>query len=380
MAGDWKQVDVDFTLSLNCRTGKFFFCKDLIESASDYINEVLYWRLAFDQRPEGVLARILGRLAADEVRVRRSVPFSNILAPSVRRPRPVIFTDPREVIFHHLKSSDCVIVHDVGPITHPELYEKNVDVTYQTVFKKISSVKPSLIFVTESARREFVGLFGDDFPAMDVISPPLRQSIADGPAEPLASVQKPYILTVGAIGTRKNQSRAIRAFEQTGLAARGYSYVLCGGPEPGFDEVASVADRTAGVVRTGYVSDANLRWLYQNAAGFVLPSLLEGFGLPAAEAIAYDLVPLVTMGGALHEVTGDEAILVDPTDVGMISSAISKLVELTDHERSVRLRSLRESAARFTAEAAKATWTNVLTRLVMKGKSGSYHIPHRAGT
>jgi glycosyltransferase involved in cell wall biosynthesis len=272
--------------------------------------------------------------------------------------------DPREVIFHQLKPTDCVVVHDVGPVTHPEFYAPKVETTYQMVFAKIRAIKPSLIFVTESARQEFIGLFGDDFPAMDVISPPLRAGLLDGPAEPPPGVKAPFLLTVGAIGTRKNQARAVQAYAVSGLAARGFGYVLCGGPEPGFEAVVAVADQTAGVVRPGYVTDANLRWLYLNASGFVLPSLLEGFGLPAAEAIAYGLVPLVSAGGALHEVTGDAAILVDPLDVGMIAEGMKKLVGLSDLEKSERLQSLKVSVARFTVEAAMGTWKAVLGRLV----------------
>jgi len=355
-----QRVDIEFTLALNNRTGKYFFCKDLIDSAPDLVNSILYWRVPLVDRPNNITARILGRLALYEVELRRSAPRLEAWTPLIKRPRPVIFMDPREVTFHQLKAADCVVCHDVGPITHPDLYHPKVKSIYEKAFAKIYDAKLSIIFASHTSMSDFVGLYGDDFRSMVVISPPLRAMITDGPSEPLTGLTTPFLLTVGSIGVRKNQSCAIEAFRVSALADRGYSYVICGGPEPGFEKVAALADETPGVVRPGYVSDDQLRWLYRNAAGFVLPSLLEGFGLPAAEAIAYDLVPLVTQGGALHEVTGDAAILVDPTDVIAIAKGLNRLVALSLEERKERLRCLKLSASRFSAEAAHSKWRQAL--------------------
>jgi glycosyltransferase involved in cell wall biosynthesis len=303
-------------------------------------------------------------LALDEIRLRRAFPALNRRLPLIRRARLVMFMDPREVIFHALKTSDCVIVHDVGPITHPDLYHPKVKATYELAFAKMRAAKPALIFVTKASMTDFIALYGEDFRAMTVISPPLRTGIIDGPQEAVPGVKPPYLLTVGSLGARKNQARAIEAFRIANLAARGYSYVLCGGPEPGFEAVAALADETPGVVRLGYVSDPQLRWLYRNAIGFVLPSLLEGFGLPAAEAIAYGLVPLVGRGGALHEVTGDSAILVDPIDVDDIADGLNDMLSLTSTERSVRVTKLRHSTSRFSLFCIQIDWRKTLSNFI----------------
>jgi glycosyltransferase involved in cell wall biosynthesis len=160
---------------------------------------------------------------------------------------------------------------------------------------------------------------------MKLIYPPLRFDIGTGAQSPIVNAPQRFVLTVGAVGLRKNHLRSLEAFAQSGLAEEGWHYVICGSPEPGFDAVARMARKMPAVILTGYVSDRELRWLYANAAGFVLPSLLEGFGLPAAEAISRNLVPLVSRDGALHEVAGDRAILVDPLDVKEIAQGMRRL-------------------------------------------------------
>ena len=270
--------------------------------------------------------------------------------------------DPREVIFHNLKTTDCVICHDVGPITHPNLYHHAVKETYEMAYAKIKLARPHMLFVTQTSLKAFVSLYGKDFPTMDVISPPLRSAITEGPRDSVVDVRQPFLLTVGSLGDRKNQAGAIEAFRATGLSGSGYTYVLCGGPEPGFEAVAALADRTPGVKRLGYVSDSQLRWLYHNAIGFVLPSFLEGFGLPAAEAIGFGLVPLVSRGGALHEVTGDDAVLVDPANIDSIAEGMRVLVSLTVQERERRMASLISSAL-FVPGNELRIWNSILDKM-----------------
>jgi glycosyltransferase involved in cell wall biosynthesis len=149
----------------------------------------------------------------------------------------------------------------------------------------------------ESSMTNFVALYGDNYRSMKVIYPALRGGIVSGTEEPIEAVPQRFLLTVGSIGSRKNQLRSIEAFARSKLADEGFFYVICGGSEPGFDAVVEAAAKMHAVILPGYVNDSQLRWLYAHASGFVLPSLLEGFGLPAAEAISKGLVPLLSQGG-----------------------------------------------------------------------------------
>ena len=105
------------------------------------------------------------------------------------------------------------------------------------------------------------------------------------------------------------------------------------------------------VLLTGFVPDENLVFLYGRAYALAQPSLLEGFGLPAVEAMACGTPVISSRAGSLPEVIGEAGVYFDPTDVASIADAIDGL--LADPGRRDRLaaRAL-EQSARFTWDAA----------------------------
>ena len=76
------------------------------------------------------------------------------------------------------------------------------------------------------------------------------------------------------------------------------------------------------MILTGFVPDDDLVFLYSRAYALVQPSLLEGFGLPAVEAMACGTPVLSSRAGSLPEVVGEAGVYFDPTDVGSIAGAI----------------------------------------------------------
>ena len=273
-----------------------------------------------------------------------------------RRKNSMLFTDPLQVLSYKIKSSDIILCHDMGTVTHPHLYADGVNRAYSKVFMEVRAARPHMLFVSRSSQAEFHRLYGDEYASSSVVYPPLRQGALGGELEPVAGISGKFLLTVGAVGFRKNQAMCSRAFQRSGLADQGFSYVICGSAEPGYNDVMRSASSVGSVLLTGYVRDSQLRWLYAHAAGFVLPSLLEGFGFPAAEAIAAGVIPLVAGGGALHEITGDSAVLVDPTDISSIARGMRELVEFGDDERKARLKALQRRIRHFTPAAAVQGW------------------------
>jgi len=360
---------VEFSLALNNRTGKYFIGRDLLQDAADLVEPVVrYWRVGCRRTPDGLWARILGRLMTLEVNARARVSAFDRLVPRMRPPQPVLFTDPLQCLLYRLRAEDVVLCHDMGPITHPGFYARGVEALYQKIFSEILSARPNLVFVTQSSRQEFERLYGPAYASVQVIAPAVRDESVEGDAAPPKDVRVPFLLTVGAFGDRKNQAGVIQAFRHTGLHQRGYQYVICGGPEPGAERVEALAVSTPGVVMTGYVKDAELRWLYANTSGFVLPSLLEGFGIPAAEAIARSLVPLVSREGALSEVTGPEAVLVDPSSPEDIARGLDVLVSMEADEKMRRLRDLRARVAKFSPDAAREAWRSAIDAVNRSGR------------
>lgn len=147
--------------------------------------------------------------------------------------------------------------------------------------------------------------------------------------EPLNGVGKLFILHVGSPFPHKNIDRLIDSFEILKQKHPSLQLVLAGKKEFYFEELEkSLINNPVrnSVVIPGFVSDSELKWLYQHASAYVLPSESEGFGLPGLEAMAHGC-PLVSSNATcLPEVYGDAATYFNPLDINAMSKAISSVI------------------------------------------------------
>jgi glycosyltransferase involved in cell wall biosynthesis len=125
-----------------------------------------------------------------------------------------------------------------------------------------------------------------------------------------------------------------------------------------------VADR---LVRTGYLSDAQLAWLYRRATLFVFPSLYEGFGLPVLEAMAAGACVVVRGVSAMAEVVGSAGATADMNDPLEIARTVADLLR-SPERRTALGAAARRRAASFTLERMAgltiATYEKALGRRV----------------
>jgi alpha-1,3-rhamnosyl/mannosyltransferase len=111
---------------------------------------------------------------------------------------------------------------------------------------------------------------------------------------------------------------------------------------------ASIAKAGSHVRYLGYLPENDLAALMAGSAVFVMPSLYEGFGLPVLEAMASGVPVVTSRGGALEEVAGDAAILVDPQDTEEIAAGIQRVLD----DSALRETLVRKGLAR----AAQFSW------------------------
>ncbi len=142
-------------------------------------------------------------------------------------------------------------------------------------------------------------------------------------------IEEEYILHVGGWHPRKNVYGVLEAYKRIdrGLQAR-TRLVLVGPTSPDSKGILEKTGLASRVVVTGYCSPDLLPHLYAAASVLVYPSLFEGFGLPPLEAMLCGVPVVTSNAGAIPEVVGDAALIVDPTDIGGLAAAIEMV--LTD--------------------------------------------------
>ncbi|EED32011.1 bifunctional glycosyltransferase [gamma proteobacterium NOR5-3] len=178
-----------------------------------------------------------------------------------------------------------------------------------------------------------------------------------------ASLGFSYVLSVGTPEPRKNLPRLLQAYAL--LKAKHVileKLVIVGADGWGDLDLQNITDSLAlseDVLFKGRVSDAELGDLYSGASCFVFPSLYEGFGLPAVEAMQYGLPVVASDRGALPEVCGDAALLCDPTSVDSIACALAKVLTDKDIHNSLS-RNAFARAAFFDWKTAASQTLDVL--------------------
>ena len=156
----------------------------------------------------------------------------------------------------------------------------------------------------------------------------------------------PYILSVASLVPRKNIPNLLRATALLAAHGRPHQLVLVGKPGWRAGQLHTLADQLglgARVVFTGFVDDATLVQLYNQAALFAYPSFYEGFGLPILEAYACGTPVVTARASATAEVAGAGALLVDPADPAGLARAMARLLD----DAGLRARLRQHAAARL---------------------------------
>jgi glycosyltransferase involved in cell wall biosynthesis len=236
-------------------------------------------------------------------------------------------------------------IHDISFRRHPEWFPLKHRLLLNLLIPYAARNAAHVITGSEYSRADLIDAY--DLPpeqvtvtpyAADPIYQPMDREEARRAVSQRFGLRGPFVLAVGVLQPRKNLPRLIRAF---GRIARDVPHGLALVGKPGWahaelQRAASASGLGSRLKFTGYVPDADLPVLYNAAELFVYPSLLEGFGFCALEAMACG-TPVVTSNvTSLPEVVGDAALMVDPTDEAALAAAIRK--SLTDEPLRERLR------------------------------------------
>jgi len=184
---------------------------------------------------------------------------------------------------------------------------------------------------------------------------------------------RPFFLFVGTLEPRKNLERIVAAYSKLlnlpSEAEQGPwpALVLVGGKGWKDSNLRRLMDpliQAGDLEVRDYCDTDSLRQLYVSAQALLFPSLHEGFGFPILEAMALGLPVITSSSGAMAEVAGQDALLVDPGKVDELTGAMEKMAlsaELREHLKKLgKLRSRKWSWEK-TAEETVAVYRRLLS-------------------
>jgi glycosyltransferase involved in cell wall biosynthesis len=274
---------------------------------------------------------------------------------SARRRHDVLHSPANFGILRTLRAANVVTLLDLIWL-HPETspHEPGERARGKLVFTRCARAADRILTISEATKRDLIETIGLPPDRIDVTPLGAR---ADGVRPtPEAELRTRlglgrgrFLLSVAQKQPHKNLSSLIRALAELDDDVE---LVLAGASAPHEAELRALADRLELADRVHFlvwVTNADLAGLYEAAAAFVLPSFLEGFGLPVLEAMQHGTPVACSNRSALLEVAGDAALLFDPSDQQAINAAIRQLLD------DERLRA--ELTKRGAARVRLYTWS-----------------------
>ncbi len=264
-------------------------------------------------------------------------------------------------------------LHDLQPLERQATHSR-VKRAYLSVAVPPSVRRARLTAVpSEFVRRSLLARIGVD-PAKVIVVPHGIDILEHPtPAEVIAEryrLDGPVVLYPAITYPHKNHAVLVEAFVKVLNRHPDALLVLTGGRGGEEDRVRHQIDAlglAARVRRTGRISAADVAGLYRAASVVAVPSRYEGFGLPAAEAMAYGAPLVAAAATALPEIVGDAGVLVDPDDVEGWAEAIAALLDAPGEGERLRAAGLRR-ARRYTWAANAAALAAVYHQALQAGR------------
>ena len=245
------------------------------------------------------------------------------------------------------KFKQVVTIHDLAALNHPE-----VGTYYNSILQRFMTISAcknadAIIAISKATADDVINTSGVDASKISIIyngdSPYKGKDKEYTHAEIKRFYSKfniyplDYFLFVGSIEPRKNIPTLVKGYEEYRNCGGTQKLVLAGGLGWKFKPIIKAIKNCKyadDIIMTGYITSEEKEYLYRNSTSLVFPSLWEGFGLPALEAMSVGTPVILSKNSSLPEVGGDVALYIDDC---MDYLSLSKLMgEITTMETADR--------------------------------------------
>ncbi len=329
-------------IAINCRsfllknyTGIGRYAYNLVKSLSEIDRENEYWLYA--QKKYFDFKRTVPRVEAENFSVKVDwfgQGLSKILNPVdiYHAPSPEFISMPNTKII--------VTVHDLVYKTYPEGHTPQTRETTEKQLTQIVDQADRIICCSQSTINDLRQYFplkdgqvrlvyqGVDknifFPLKDEDRQQARQALAK------RGIPESFLLFVGTIEPRKNLQNLLLALSILKKKNKFKGKLVVSGMKgwmvEGLAEVIKKFSLTNDVIFPGYVSDDELRALYNLCEAFIFPSFYEGFGFPIVEAFSCGAAVITSNVSSCPEIAADAAVTVDPYNPDAIADAVLRII------------------------------------------------------
>ena len=259
-------------------------------------------------------------------------------------------------------SNQALTLHDASVLDHPEWFSPLFATWYGGLLPRLTRRVRRVFTDSQFSRQRILERL--NLPEEKVIAIPAGVDLAQfHPVSPdelqrvrlRYNLKQAYMLVVGTIQPRKNLPRLLSAWQQVADRLEPIELVIAGGTSSVFRQ-ARFEPGQKRVRWLGNIAEADLSGLYSGAEAYLLPSLYEGFGLTALEAMACGAPICVSQAGALPEVVGEAGIYLDPLSVDSIAQALLQIMEDETRRNQLIQKGLQRASQFSWKQTACLTW------------------------
>lgn len=256
------------------------------------------------------------------------------------------------------KAVRVITLHDLSALRDPEWHPWYRSLLHRAALRRTTGLVDHVITDSEAVRSEVIDYFGLLPARVSAVHLAAAEHFRPHEAAEIKSILDRYQLIpgeylcyVGALEPRKNLIGLLNAITAIRKRRPDFPPLVLVGPFGWRNSAIRARLTEPGVRYLGYLTGEDAAGVVAGAMGFTYPSLYEGFGLPVLEALACGTPVVTSNEGALVEVAGDCAVLVDPRSPEAIAEGIVKLVDDSALRAELRRRGL-ERARRFSWDRA----------------------------
>lgn len=375
------RVLIDCTQITRTKAGVGVYAENMVRELIRLESGISWFLLAQDDDPDFDLSRHNNvTLLRVNSRIFRRLPFRFLLEQFFI---PLLALRYRIDVVHSLHYSfplvpmfakKVVTIHDMTMFLMPDMHLPSKVRYFQFFIGAAARRADALSFVSHSSQEDFLKLFPQPAPSCSIV--PLGKGSQFGPdLDPQRikevvrkyGIMQPFVLYLGTIEPRKNLVRLTEAFSSLTKTHPSHSLVIAGMKgwmyESLFELVRTLGLETR-VVFTGFVSEEDKPYLIRGAEIFAYVSLYEGFGIPVLEALACGTPTLTSNTSSIPEITGDAALLIDPSNTQEIAAGLERLLGDAPLRDQLSVKSISQ-AARFSWSHTAADTLNVYRKALI---------------